>query len=142
MTKETLTKDMIRHLIVKATEARKRSYCKYSGFAVGAALLLKSGEVITGCNIENVSFGATNCAERTAFFNAVSQGKKDFVAIAVVGGKEGEPVTYCPPCGICLQVMSEFCDPNKFFVILSDGEESSRVYFLKELLPAAFTNLS
>lgn len=141
MTKDMITKDMIRHLISKAAEARLKSYCPYSGFAVGAALLLKSGEVITGCNIENVSFGASNCAERTAIFKAVSQGKKDFVAIAVVGGK-GEAADYCPPCGICLQVMAEFCDPEKFCVILSNSNENSRVYFLKELLPAAFTSLS
>ena len=95
-------------LIKQAIEARKQSYCPYSGFAVGAALLCGDGTVYTGCNIENASYSPTNCAERTAFFKAVSEGKREFVAIAIVGGSE--ELQKCYPCGVCRQVMSEFCD--------------------------------
>ena len=105
-----------------ALEARRRAYCPYSHFAVGAALLTKSGKVYLGCNIENQSYGATNCAERTAIFKAVSAGDKDFEAIAVCGAMEGEePSKPAPPCGICRQVMTEFCD--KSFRILLHGED-------------------
>ena len=98
-------------LIKLAVEARKMSYSPYSGFAVGAALLCADGSVYKGCNIENSAFTPTNCAERTAFFKAVSEGKRDFVKIAVVGGisDKSETENYCPPCGVCRQVMKEFC---------------------------------
>lgn len=126
-------------LIEAAYEARKFAYTPYSHFQVGAALLTKSGRVYTGCNIENASFGATNCAERTAFFKAVSEGEKRFSAIAIVGGKEGEkPGEFCPPCGICRQVMMEFCNPKKFRIILEDGAGGWKAYSLEEMLLHGF----
>ena len=124
-------------LINKAIEAREMAYAPYSEFSVGAALLCKDGTVYTGCNIENSSFGATNCAERTAIFKAVSEGAGDFEAIAIVGAKQGEPLIFCPPCGICRQVMTEFCDLDSFIVVLSDGREE-KIYTLREMLPHSF----
>ena len=100
-------------LITKAVEAMEKSYSPYSDFKVGAALLSKSGKVYTGCNIENASYSPTCCAERTAFFKAVSEGEKDFTAIAVVGGKNGEISSMCSPCGVCRQVMAEFAERIK-----------------------------
>ena len=124
-------------LIGQANEARAHSYTRYSDFAVGAALLCADGRVFAGVNIENGSYGATICAERSAFASAISAGAKDFVAIAVVGGKKGEPITaFCPPCGICRQFMSEFCTPD-FPVLLWDGERIERKT-LGALLPEAF----
>lgn len=133
MTKEELVK--------RAYEAQKFSYSPYSGFGVGAALLTKSGKVYTGCNIENVAFSPTNCAERTAFFKAVSEGEKEFEAIAIVGNKKGafpEEWDFCTPCGVCRQVMLEFVNPKEFIVILGKGEEI-KCYTLKELLPESFS---
>ncbi|MCI6430867.1 MAG: cytidine deaminase [Lachnospiraceae bacterium] len=130
-------------LLEMAYQARKYAYTPYSHFQVGAALLTKSGKVYTGCNIENASFGATNCAERTAFFKAVSEGEKSFSMIAVVGGKEGEPNRErsgqpCPPCGICRQVMMEFCNPQEFRILLEDGEGGWKSCTLNEILPLGF----
>lgn len=122
-----------RELIAKAKEALKYSYSPYSHFAVGAALLSADGQVFTGCNIENASFGATNCAERTAIFNAVSEGIKDFTAIAVVCS--GSQPAY--PCGICRQVMSEFFNPDTR-IIVEDGE-GLRTYTMTEILPESFS---
>lgn len=122
-----------KELVLSAIEAQKNSYSPYSNFAVGAALLCDDGEIITGANIENVSFGLTNCAERTAFFKAVSEGKKNFTAIAVVGGD-----TYLPPCGACRQVMAEFCDKN-FKVIFAKNENDYIVKTLEEILPFGFS---
>lgn len=119
-----------------ATEARKASYSPYSGFKVGAALLGKSGKVYTGCNVENAAYTPTNCAERTAFFKAVSEGEKEFTAIAIVGGKEEQPADFCAPCGICRQVMAEFCDGD--FRILLGNADNIRVHTLAELLPYSF----
>ena len=130
-----------RELIEKAIEARKFAYAPYSEFCVGAALLCKDGTIYTGCNIENASYGAVNCAERTAIFKAVSEGAGDFVAIAVVGGKQGEPIDFCPPCGICRQVMTEFCDLDRFKIVLSDGSDE-KIYSLREMIPYSFDNLS
>ncbi len=127
-------------LIEKAIEARKMAYAPYSEFCVGAALLCKDGTVYTGCNIENASYGACNCAERTAIFKAVSEGAGDFEAIAIVGGKLGESISFCPPCGICRQVMAEFCDADTFRIVLSDGEVE-RIYTLDEMMPYRFDNL-
>lgn len=125
-------------LIKAALEARRLSYSPYSGFAVGAALLCKDGSVFTGCNIENSAFTPTNCAERTAFFKAVSEGKKDFVKIAVVGGNaDKQPDNYCPPCGVCRQVMKEFCSPD-FEIIMAKSEEEYNIMTLADLLPASF----
>ena len=122
-----------RDLIAKAKEALKYSYSPYSHFAVGAALLSIDGQVFTGCNIENASFGATNCAERTAIFKAVSEGIKDFSAIAVVCS--GSQPAY--PCGICRQVMSEFFNPDTR-IIVEDGDRL-RTYTMTEILPESFT---
>lgn len=128
-------------LICKALEARQKAYAPYSGFMVGAALLCKDGRIFTGCNIENASYGAANCAERTAFFKAVSEGYREFTAIAIAGGRrESQSLEYCAPCGICRQVMSEFCDPDAFLVILPRSEEDYKSYTLGQLLPLGFTS--
>lgn len=122
-------------LVRLAVEARENSYSPYSGFKVGAALLTKSGKVYKGCNIENGAFSPTNCAERTAIFTAVSDGEKDFSAIAVVGGAD-EINAFCPPCGVCRQVLSEFCDKD-FEIHLFNGEEI-KTFTLGELFPESF----
>jgi cytidine deaminase len=128
----------IQELVNKALSMRKMSYTPYSHFNVGAALLGADGNIYTGCNIENASYTPTNCAERTAFFKAVSEGVRDFKAIAIAGGKEdAKELDYCPPCGVCRQVMSEFCDKDSFSVVLYNGKEI-RTYTLGELLPLAF----
>lgn len=126
-------------LISKALEARKFSYSPYSGFSVGAALLCDDGSVFAGCNIENSSFSPTICAERTAIFKAVSEGKKNFLKIAVVGeDSENEtPVNYCPPCGVCRQVMREFCG-NDFEIVIAKSCDDYKVKKLSELLPESF----
>ena len=129
----------IEKLITEAIEARKSSYCPYSGFAVGAALLSQDGEIIKGCNIENASYGATNCAERTAFFKAVSSGITGFDAIAIVGAPKGDDIDqYAFPCGICRQVMMEFCNPESFVVVVAKSVSDYKMYTLKELLPEGF----
>ena len=126
-------------LVNLAIEAREHSYCPYSNFAVGAALLTKDGKVYQGCNIENVSFSPTNCAERTAFFTAVFEGEREFEAIAVVGGKKGEPVSsLCAPCGVCRQVMREFCKDD-FKIYLSKGDGSYVEKTLIEMLALSFS---
>ena len=126
-------------LVEIAYEAREMSYAPYSQFKVGAALLAKSGKIYKGCNIENAAYTPTNCAERTAFFKAVSEGEREFVAIAIVGGKEGEEnLTFCAPCGVCRQVMMEFCDPKEFQIILGRGNKEYKIYLLDELLPLGF----
>lgn len=127
-----------RELIQNALEARKRAYAPYSGFSVGAALLAASGKIYQGCNVENASFGATNCAERTGFFKAVSEGERKFRAIAITGGKAlTEPCDYAYPCGVCRQVMQEFCDKD-FVVIVAKSEEDYKEYTLLQLLPHGF----
>lgn len=125
-------------LIKQALEARKKSYSPYSHFQVGAAILTEDGEVYTGCNIENAAFSPTNCAERTALFKAVSEGKRKFVKIAIVGGREGEVVDYCPPCGVCRQVIREFVNPKQFQIILAKSETQYKEYTLSQLLPEDF----
>ena len=124
----------MQELIRQAVEARKMAYAPYSGFFVGAALECKDGTVYTGCNIENASFSPTNCAERTAFFKAVSEGQREFRRIAIVGGKEGEMVAPSP-CGVCLQVMAEFCEAAQFEIIMARSEDDYTVRKLAELLP-------
>ena len=119
-----------------AEEARKLSYCPYSHFAVGAALLTKSGKVYTGCNIESASYTPTNCAERTAVFKAVSEGEREFAAIAIIGAPEGEKGKFCAPCGVCRQVLREFCSLD--FRILLGTPEEVKAFTLEELLPASF----
>lgn len=129
----------MKELIRQAITARERSYCPYSGFAVGAALLTKDGNVFTGCNIENSAFTPTCCAERTAFFKAVSEGVLEFRRIVVVGGEKGKELQRTVPCGVCLQVMLEFCNPEEFEVVLAVSEEDYEVKRLAELLPYGFS---
>lgn len=127
----------IQMLTERALEAREKSYSPYSGFAVGAALLTSDGQVYTGANIECASFTPTVCAERVAFFGAVHAGARRFSAIAIVGGKAGEAIdSFCAPCGVCRQVMAEFCSAD-FTVILFDGTQY-KTYTLGELLPESF----
>lgn len=126
-------------LIALAKEARTHAYIPYSGYSVGAALLTKDGKVYQGCNIENASFGPTICAERTAFFKAVYDGERQFEAIAVVGGKGGEEIqSVFPPCGVCRQVMREFC-ADDFKVIMGGKNDEYQVMTLAEILPASFS---
>ena len=126
-----------RELIKEAKEAAKSSYAPYSHFNVGAALITKDGKVYSGCNIENAAYSPTNCAERTAFFKAVSEGEREFSAIAIVGGKNLDFSEFCPPCGVCRQVMSEFCDGD-FKIILGRNDEEIKIYTLSDLLPESF----
>ena len=122
----------------EALKMREFSYSPYSHFRVGAALLDKQGNIYTGCNIENSSYSPSNCAERTAFFKAVSEGIREFEAIAIAGGPEGaQELNYCPPCGVCRQVMREFCEDD-FKIILVKSEEEYKVFTLGELLPQSF----
>jgi cytidine deaminase len=133
-----LTKEQTSLLVSAALEARQLAYAPYSHYTVGAALLTKDGDLFCGGNIENASYGATNCAERTAFFKAVSEGKRAFRAISIAGGMEGrEPEEYAYPCGICRQVMKEFCDED-FLVLVVRNKEDYREYRLSELLPFGF----
>ena len=130
-------------LISKAIEMTERSYVPYSHFHVGAALLDKNGKIWTGCNIENAAYGPSNCAERTAVFKAVSEGARDFEAIAIVGGPEDEAgkvqiQDFCPPCGVCRQVLSEFCNKD-FKIILANGKGEQKVFTLGQLLPESFS---
>ena len=128
-----------KELISAAIEARKNAYAPYSSFAVGAALLTKDGKIYTGCNIESASYSPTCCAERVAFFGAVSHGERSFDAIAVVGGRYNtDDIGICPPCGVCRQVMSEFCNGD-FKIILADDMGEIRTFSLDELLPERFT---
>lgn len=130
-----MTNEELCRLAVKAMD---NSYSPYSEYRVGAALLSKSGKVYTGCNIENASYTPTVCAERTAIFKAVSEGEREFIKIAVAGGNKGNIAGEFPPCGVCRQVMAEFCDENfEIIVVKSDNEYES--YTLAELLPNAFS---
>lgn len=133
-----LEKDQIRNLIDIAVRQLAFSYVPYSHFHVGAALLAKDGRIFTGCNIENAAYTPCNCAERTAFFKAVSEGVKSFDAICVVGGKDGILTELTSPCGVCRQVMMEFCDPETFQIILAVSRDEYQVMTLKELLPMGF----
>ena len=122
-----MTSEVIKKLSEAALDVRKKAYCPYSGFAVGAALLAKSGEIYTGVNIENA-----------AFFTAIAKGERDFVAVAIAGGKAGEePEDFCAPCGVCRQVMREFCGDAFVIILAKPGEE--KVYTLKDLLPQSFS---
>lgn len=127
-------------LIENAIEARKMAYTPYSKYKVGAALLSSDNKIIKGCNIENAAYGPTICAERTAFFKAVSEGVKEFSAIAIVGGLENETDLfsgYAFPCGVCRQVMREFCD-SEFEIVVARSIDDYKVYTLGELLPESF----
>ena len=141
MEEKILSKERIEDLVHQAFEAQTKAYVPYSGFAVGAALLARDGKIYQGCNIENASYTPTNCAERTAVFKAVSEGITEFDAIAIVGNKKsvskGEG-NYCPPCGVCRQVLREFCNPKTFQIILAKSETEYRIFKLEELLPMGF----
>lgn len=137
-------------LIAMALEARGHAYAPYSGYMVGAALLCEDGSIYTGCNVENASYGATNCAERTAVFKAVSEGKRRFVAIAIAGGKRADATCadqqtadlhtadYAFPCGVCRQVLREFADPKQMVVIVCKAVDNYKEMKLEQLLPESF----
>lgn len=133
---------IIKTLISTAISMTEKAYVPYSHFHVGAALLTddgtEEGKIFTGCNIENAAYGPSNCAERTAVFKAVSEGYRDFTAIAVVGGMNGEIRDFCPPCGVCRQVLAEFCDKD-FKIILAKSPEEYKIFTLGELLPESFS---
>ena len=133
-----MKKEQIKKMIEIALSQLAYSYTPYSDFKVGAALLGKNGRIYTGCNIENAAYTPTNCAERTAFFKAVSEGVLEFDAICVVGGMNKELKEYAAPCGVCRQVMMEFCDPETFQIILAVSREKYDIFTLKELLPFGF----
>lgn len=137
MNKNELSENTILSLIDKAFNMLNFSYVPYSNFTVGAALLTADDKVYTGCNIENASFTPTNCAERTAFFKAVSEGVMKFKAIAICGGPKKNINDYCYPCGVCRQVMKEFCE-NDFIIILAKTRTDYKVFTLEELLPGGF----
>ena len=143
---KSISEKKIEQMIDAALKARKLAYTPYSHYMVGAALLVCDGtednKIITGCNIENAAFTPTNCAERTAFFKAISEGQKEFTAIAIVGNKEGVMQgegDFCAPCAVCRQFMAEFCDLKTFKVIIAKSTEEYLEYTLEELLPLAFT---
>ena len=125
-------------LMTEAIEARKKAYAPYSHFMVGAALLTASGRIYHGCNIENAAYTPTNCAERTAFFKAVSEGEREFTAIAIAAGPEGGELKFTAPCGVCRQVMMEFCSFESFTVILGTAPDRYKVFPLSRLLPMGF----
>ena len=127
----------VKELVKKALRARAGAYAPVTGFKVGSALLAKNGKIYTGCNIENAALTPTSCAERTAFFKAVSEGEREFEAIAIAGGYEDQPADHCPPCGVCRQVMAEFCTAD-FAVITARSEEDYKIGTLGALLPEAF----
>ena len=133
-----MSETQIQELIETAIAQLAFSYTPYSHFKVGAALLAKNGRIYTGCNIENAAYTPTNCAERTAIFKAVSEGVREFEAICIVGGPEGELLDYTPPCGVCRQVMMEFCHPDESQIILAKGKDDYRIYKLKDLMPQGF----
>ena len=133
-----LKEETIKDLISKAIKMLEYSYVPYSHFHVGAALLANNGTIYTGCNIENAAYGPSNCAERTAVFKAVSEGVKEFEAIAVVGGTDGRIKDFCPPCGVCRQVLAEFCTRD-FKVILAKSIDEYKVFTLEQLLPESFS---
>ena len=133
-----MEKILIEKLIKKEIEMLNFSYAPYSNFHVGAALLTSEGEIYTGCNIENAAYGPSNCAERTAIFKAVSEGKKEFEAIAVVGGKNGKIENFCPPCGVCRQVLAEFCKKD-FEIVLAKSTNEYKIMTLEQLLPESFS---
>lgn len=130
--------DTIKNMINLAIEQIKYSYAPYSDFKVGAVLMSKTGKLYTGCNIENAAYTPTNCAERTAFFKAISQGEREFMGICIVGGKGGKIEEMTAPCGVCRQVMMEFCNPESFEIILAVNENNYKIFKLKEILPLGF----
>ena len=136
--KKELTEKQIRELIDRAMAMLQRSYIPYSHFAVGAALLAKDGRIFTGCNIENAAYSPSVCAERTAFFKAISEGATEFDAIAIVGGKDRHADSFCPPCGVCRQVMMEWCRTEEFQIITAVESGAYQIHTLAEYLPDGF----
>jgi cytidine deaminase len=135
----TLTDETKKILIEKALEARKKAYAPYSEYKVGACILTSNGNYFTGCNVENASYGASNCAERTATFKAVSEGDTKFYAIAIVGGRDIDGiVSYAYPCGVCRQVLREFSDPKEMIILVGKSTDDYKEYTLEELLPDSF----
>lgn len=134
----TLTDKIKRDLAAAALSAREQAYVPYSHFRVGAALLTKDGKIIKGCNIESAAYSPTNCAERTAFFKAVSEGERDFAAIAVAGGPEDGPINFCYPCGVCRQVMAEFVNADDFVILAVKSEDEFTEHTLAQLFPMGF----
>ena len=130
---------LIDELICRAKDMQKLAYAPYSNFKVGAALLAKNGEIFGGCNIENATYSPSICAERCAIAKAVSEGVREFEAICIVGGHGGEIKKYCYPCGVCCQVMSEFCNPDVLKIITVDGGGNLQIKTLRELMPYGFT---
>ena len=135
---DIVTRSVVKNLIRAAIDGMDYAYAPYSKLKVGAAILTTKEKIYTGCNIENAAYGATNCAERTALFKAISEGESEFAAIAIVGGKKGLITEFCPPCGVCRQVLREFADPKSFLVILARSEEDYMIYSLESLLPLSF----
>lgn len=134
-----MEKEKEKRLVEAAMKARKMAYAPYSHYMVGAALLTKNGTIYNGCNIENAAYGPSNCAERTAFFKAVSEGEREFAAIAIVGGAESDTEgQYAAPCGVCRQVMAEFCRPEEFLILIAKNTEDYYIKTLEELLPDSF----
>ena len=129
----------VKKLALTAISAMNAAYAPYSGYRVGAALLGESGRVYTGCNIENASYTPTVCAERTAVFKAVSEGEREFAMLAVAGGKDGEIAGVFPPCGVCRQVLAEFCSPDMPIVLVQDADGNGETHTFSELLPLSFT---
>lgn len=138
-----LDKETELKLIAKAFEMKEKAYCPYSKYQVGAGLLTKSGKIYGGHNIENSSYPATVCAERTSIFKAVSEGDREFIAIAICGAAvgtkpQGLETDYAFPCGVCRQVMREFTNPKEFKIYVCASEDKYNVYTLEELLPHSF----
>ena len=133
-----IKEDTIKQLINEALNARNYAYAPYSQFMVGAALITENDSVYTGCNVENASYGATNCAERTAIFKAVSEGERLIKAIAIVGGVKDGDMTYAYPCGVCRQVLREFSNPGDLVIIVAKNQDDYKTYSLEELLPESF----
>lgn len=135
-----ITMEEIDLLYERAKAGRSFSYAPYSKFAVGAALVSENGKVFIGCNVENGAYSPSNCAERTALFKAVSEGERKFTRIGLIGGYTNPDniVPNCTPCGVCLQALSEFCDPDRFLVVMFAGDGSARIHTLRELLPYGF----
>ena len=127
-----------KNLIRAAIRAKENAYVPYSGFRVGAALITKDGHIFTGCNVENAAYSPTICAERTAIVKAVSEGEREFQAIAINGDNED----YLAPCGVCRQVLEEFCDPEEFMVILANNEDDYKELKLADLFPSSFGKLN
>lgn len=135
---DIVTRSVVRNLIREAMDGMDNAYAPYSDMHVGAALLTMNEKIYKGCNIENAAYGPTNCAERTALFKAISEGEREFAAIAIVGGRKGMISDFFPPCGVCRQVLREFVDPKNFLVILARSEEDYMIYSLEALLPLSF----